>query len=249
MSEPLQIWKPQCAWEDYPDTQPIRLPANHALLMTDEEAEVADLHAFHRGAARTVLHEQIFVPDDTYQGQPWYDEMPAIREMRLEWRDHNGAWHQRNGARIDHCRPQTLRFTLKIDCPRQDAPGTVRIPTDIAVANPEDPWPPNGLLLPESTFIKPEEIAQFLLDACHVPNDPSTETNSRQQQAADFKTEMYEFACKLMLTGEEAATRIIERLARTHLQSKLRELAPRRQVMISVHPDDEPTLVWRKTAE
>ena len=242
MTEELRLWKPQCAWTDGPDASPMRAPSDVALLMEDDDAEPADLHAFYRGAAKTVLHEQIFVPNDTYDGKPWYEEMPSIREIRLEWQDDKGAWHHRNGTRVEPCRPLTLRFTLSVECPNQNALGALRIPTDIAVANPMDPWPPNGLLVPKSTFINPEEMAEFLLDACHEPNDPSTETDSRARQAADFKAEMFEFACNMMLTREDAATLIMERLARTHLQAKARKLAPGQQIIVSLHPE-QPAIV------
>ena len=115
------------------------------------------------------------------------------------------------------------------------------LPADVAVANPDEEWPENGILLATGAKLTPDELAAFLTNACHTPAEPSAETDSRRRQRDEFLDRHFACACRLLLPSDDAARRTIEYLAHRRLAAEARAAAPGRTITITLRPGTAPT--------
>ena len=124
---------------------------------------------------------------------------------------------------------------------RRTKPKLLYLQADVAVANPDEEWPENGILLATEAKLTPDELAAFLANACHTPAEPSAETDSRRRQRDEFLDRHFACACRLLLSSDEAARRTIEYLAQRHLAAEAAATAPGRTITITMRPGTAPT--------
>ena len=235
----LNRWRPMPAdTEQHPKPETAE-PGPDAMLV-DCGAELADLHALARAARRARIDATLFETHAEHEGKAWYDQLPRITEIAVQWRT-DGRWrnqrcHMPPATRIDGCRPEVLRIELTVPEQGQKLPKWLFLPTDIAVANGDEQWPENGILLAADADLSPEELADFLADACHTPAEPSPETDSRRRQREEFTDRHFAFACRLLLPPGEAAKRTLAHLAQRHLANEALSIAPFRKVTITLTP-------------
>lgn len=98
----------------------------------------------------------------------------------------------------------------------------MRVAADVAVANPGETWPEDAVLLAAGARLEPDELARLLADACHVPNEPSWETDSVQRQREEFIERHFAIACRLLLPADEVTRRTMDYLVRRHLGELVR---------------------------
>lgn len=240
----LLPWRPRAA-----DGEPTG-PAEHAVvpdnaLLVDIDAATCDLHAFFRAADRARLGTRLFEANPLHEGEDWYDRLPVITGISLQWREGRDRWRERRcnetpKTPIRGCRPEVLRIEMQIRSKRGTEP-KLYLPADVAIANPDEEWPENGILLATGAKLTPDELAAFLTNACHTPAEPSAETDSRRRQQDEFLDRHFACACRLLLPSDDAARRTIEYLAQRHLAAEARAAAPGRTITITLRPGTAPT--------
>lgn len=241
----LLQWRPRTA-----DGEPTK-PAQHAVVpddafLVDIDAATCDLHAFFRAADRAGLGTRLFEANPLHVGEDWYDRLPVITGIALQWREGRDQWRERRcdeapKTPIRGCRPEVLRIEMQVRGERGTERKLLYLPADIAIANPDEEWPENGILLATGATLTPDELAAFLTNACHAPAEPSAETDSRRRQRDDFLDRHFACACRLLLPADEAARRTIEYLARRHLAAEAGTTAPGRTITITLRPGSAPT--------
>lgn len=235
----LQAWRPESPANERSDPNEAAPVPDNAMLVT-ADADRCDLHSFGRAARRGRLEKRLFKADPTKNGEAWYDRLPVITGLGIQWR--NGRkWCERRCSqptetRIKGCRPGFLRIEMTLRQPNGNAPTRVCLPADVAVANAGEEWPENGILLGAGAMLAPEELVDFLADACHTPKEPAAETDSRRRQREEFVDRHFAFACRLLLDADEAAKRTMEHLAQRHLAHEAREIAPGKTITITLRP-------------
>ena len=241
----LLQWRPRAA-----DGEPAE-PAEHASVpdnafLVDMDAATCDLHAFFRAADRAGLRTRLFKANPLHRGEDWYDRLPVIIGIALQWREGCGQWRERGcdeapETALRGCRPEVLRIEMQVRCKRRTEPRLLYLPADVAIANPDEEWPENGILLATEAKLTPDELAAFLTNACHTPAEPSAETDSRRRQRDEFHDRHFAYACRLLLPSDEAARRTIEYLAQRHLAAEAGATAPGRTITITLRPGTAPT--------
>ena len=243
----LLPWRPPAA-----DAEPTE-PAEHAIVpdnafLVDIDAATCDLHAFFRAADRARLGTRLFRTNPLHRGEDSYDRLPIITGIAVQWREGRDRWRERRcdetpQTPIRGYRPEVLRIEMQVRSERGTEPKLLYLPTDVAVANPGEEWPENGILLATDAKLTPDELAAFLTNACHTPAEPSAETDSRRRQRDEFLDRHFACACRLLLPSDEAARRTIECLARRHLAAEVEATAPGRTITITLRPGTAPTAV------
>ena len=228
-------------------------PAEHAVVpdnafLVDIDAATCDLHAFLRAADRAGLGTRLFEANPLHGGEDWYDRLPVVTGIALQWREGRDRWRERRcdeppKTPIRGCRPEVLRIEMQIRGERGTAAKLLYLPADVAIANPDEEWPENGILLATGAKLTPDDLADFLTNACHMPAEPSAETDSRRRQRDEFLDRHFACACRLLLPTDEAARRTIEYLARRHLAAEVESTAPGRTITITLRPRTAPTAV------
>lgn len=168
----LLPWRPRSA-----NGEPTE-PAEHAVVpdnafLVDIDAATCDLHAFFRAADRARLGTRLFEANPLHEGEDWYDRLPVITGISLQWREGRDRWRERRcnetpKTPIRGCRPEVLRIEMQVRSKRGTEP-KLYLPADVAVANPDEEWPENGILLATGAKLTPDELAGFLTNACHTP--------------------------------------------------------------------------------
>ena len=204
-------------------------PGRDAILIDTDAlgAESCDLLALAHAAGRAGVLERFFESDETHDGQEWYDALPQVTAMAVEWQETVGASRRRDcgekpAVRIADCRASTLAVALRIRKTGKETEGEMRVAADVAVANPGETWPEDAVLLAAGARLEPDELARLLADACHVPNEPSWETDSVQRQREECIERHFAIACRLLLPADEAARRTMDDLVRRHLGELVR---------------------------
>ena len=241
----LNFWEPLPAAAEQQGKPRIGQPGPNAILV-DFQADIAHQHTLARACRNFGIDNRIprvpdlFATDAKHEGDAWYDALPRITEIAIQWRDNDGHWHNRPchvqpDTRVKGSRPDRVRIELTVT-QQQQRRKQYFIPTDIAIANGDESWPENGILLATDTRLSPEELVDFLSDACHVPAEPSTETDSRRRQHNEFVDRHFAFACRLLLPPDQAAKRTMEHLAQRHLATAAREMVRGKKITITLAP-------------
>ena len=235
----LNRWLPMPADAEQHPKPDTAEPGPDAMLV-DCGAELADLHALARAARRARIDTSLFETHAEHEGKAWYDQLPRITEIAIQWREgshwRNRPCHRPPETRINGCRPEVLRIELTVAEQGRKRPRRLFLPTEVAVANGDEQWPENGILLAPDADLAPEELVDFLADACHTPGEPSPETDSRRRQREEFVDRHFAFACRLLMPPDEAAKRTLEHLAQRHLANEALNMAPFRTVTVTLTP-------------
>ena len=193
-----------------------RLPADALVVSIDPEPQ--DAQALWRAADRNHAAPQLFDPELRYDGYDWYDNLPRITELTIEF-DHGGETCNIESLRspdkhepedsealdraADVSRPDAIRMRLSIG---GDAtwPSSITLDADVAFAGEgwsylDDAHP----LVTRGSDIDPGRLRQLLYAAFFAPSDDS-DADSYETQRTRFHDDAMHMALWL-LASEEAA--------------------------------------------
>ena len=246
----LRRWAPPPARNAPRQTREQAVPGSNGLLMTANEPR-ADLHSYARAAERSGAIRRIFEPNEEYTGQAWYDGLTRITRVEVEWLK-DGRWYTREDSTgkqpaSQGCTVDVLIIRASMRTPGRHSVHTETARADVALLSPDDTWPENRVLLSAENTLRPEELVDFLAHACHVPNEPSHETDSQDHQQQEFIDVHYRFACELLLTPDIAKLRTIEHLANRHLAPEWRQIGGGRKLRLILDRDGTATATAQKT--
>ena len=244
---PLIRWRPLCA-DGREEPAETAVPSSDALLIGEQAGAgtpTCDLHALARSARNGILRNRLFEANPDYEGEAWYDTLAYVNSIAIGWRESKGVWQGRRpgteGAKqVRRGGPERIAITIAIEETPGGALSELYLPIDVAVGNPEDEWPENSLLVAAGADPDPLEAAEFLADACHVPREPSFESDSKAHQRAEFIDRHFEALCRLLLPPAEAARRIVEHLAGRHLEAAGRQIPAGSEVTLTLRADRPP---------
>ena len=211
----------------------------------------ADLHSYARAAERSGAIRRIFEPNEEYTGQAWYDGLTRITRVEVEWLK-DGRWYTRenstgNQPASQGCTVDELIIRASMRTPGRHSVHTETARADVALLSPDDTWPENRVLLSAENTLRPDELVDFLAHACHVPNEPSHETDSQDHQQQEFIDVHYRFACELLLAPDVARLETIEYLANRHLAPEWRQIGGGRKLRLILDRDGTATATAQKT--
>ena len=246
----LRRWAPPPARNAPRQTREQAVPGSNGLLMTANEPR-ADLHSYARAAERSGAIRRIFEPNEEYTGHAWYDGLTRITRVEVEWLK-DGRWYTRenstgNQPASQGCTVDELIIRASMRTPGRHSVHTETARADVALLSPDDTWPENRVLLSAENTLRPYELVDFLAHACHVPNEPSHETDSQDHQQQEFIDIHYRFACELLLAPDVARLETIEYLANRHLAPEWRQIGGGRKLRLILDRDGTATATAQKT--
>lgn len=255
-TRPLVVWQPGRA-DGTRDGAAEEIPRSDALLIDEDvfdQTPVCDRQALARATAKLMPGVGLFVADERHDGCAWYDALGRITRIGIKWLDGSGAWVERwsgdaPAERRGTERPARLEVAMRIEDAGHAERMELGLRLDVAVANPDDGWPANALLVAAGAECNPVETAEYLADACHVPRDPSFETDSMAHQRAEFVDRQVEALHRLLLPPDEAARRTIEHLAARYLQGAADEIPAESEVRVTLRAKTAPSAALVRRGE
>ena len=224
-SPALRPWRPPVAdidnWLAGPSPEP--LPAD-ALLM-DAELGPPEAQALWRAAERGGTAPRLFESDRRFEGYPWYDALPRVKDVRTdvalggEARPLEDFQSPPDGSRPSTDpppRPDAIRMRLDVEGP-EDASETIALDADLVFAGEAWAWLADvEPLVTAASAIEPAELADVLRDAWFSPSDEA-DADSWETQRARFEEEALHLAIGLLCSEEEALRRTIACAVRREL--------------------------------
>ena len=219
------------------------LPADALVVSIDPEPQ--DSQAFWRAADRNGTAPQLFDPELRYDGYDWYDALPRVTELAIEF-DHGGETFNIESLRspdkhapddaaaldraADVSRPDAIRMRLSI---AGDAtwPDSIALDADVAFAGEgwsflDDAHP----LVTRGSDIDPGCLRQLLYAAFFGPSD-DPDADSYETQRTRFQDDAMHMALRLLASEEEAQKHTI---AETVYRELLWAIPRDRRVSITV---------------
>ncbi len=224
-SPALRPWRPPIAdidnWLAGPSPEP--LPAD-ALVM-DTELEPPEAQALWRAAERGGIAPRLFEADRRFQGYPWYDALPRVKDVCTDvaaggearpLEDFQTPPDRSGPSNEPFPRPDAIRMSLAVEGP-EGTSETLTLDTDLAFAGEAWAWLADvEPLVTAGSAIEPAELAEVLRDAWFSPSDEA-DADSWETQRARFEEEALHLAIGLLCSEEEALRRTIASAVRREL--------------------------------
>lgn len=224
-SPALRPWRPPIAdidnWLAGPAPAP--LPAD-ALLM-DTELGPPEAQALWRAAERGGTVPRLFESDRRFEGYPWYDALPRVKDVRTDvalggearpLEDFQAPPDRSSPSGEPPPRPDAIRMSLDVEGP-EDASETLALDADLVFAGEAWAWLADvEPLVTAGSAIEPAELADVLRDAWFSPSDEA-DADSWETQRARFEEEALHLAIGLLCSEEEALRRTIACAVRREL--------------------------------
>ncbi len=224
-SPALRPWRPPIAdidnWLAGPPPEP--LPAD-ALLM-DTELGPPEAQALWRAAERGGTAPRLFESDRRFEGYPWYDALPRVKDLRTDvalggearpLEDFQTPPDRSGPSGEPPPRPDAIRMSLEVEGP-EDASETLVLDADLVFAGEAWAWLADvEPLVTADSAIEPAELADLLRDAWFSPSDEA-DADSWETQRARFEEEALHLAIGLLCSEEEALRRTIACAVRREL--------------------------------
>ncbi len=236
---------PACGEHAHDDDGPTAAVPPPGAILVNFTADVptGDQHALHRAASLNGVAERLFEPDSEMAGRPWYDSLPRIRSMRTVCRHKDGEHILHTNRRRDHRPPFERAESIVVQATVEQPDGgttTLPLPTDVVVPAPSANWPDEQVAVTAGADIAPEQLADFLAEACHRcrPADEDDDEWKRTQHTR-FLDAAYQRACEILQPPDVALTNALTHAALRHLV----DLVPRNRAVDLVFRPGRPPAV------
>ncbi len=224
-SPALRPWRPPIAdidnWLAGPSPEPLPVDA----LVMDTELEPPEAQALWRAAERGGTAPRLFEADRRFEGYPWYDALPRIKDVSTDVAAGGQARPleefqtppERSGPSNEPFpRPDAIRMSLAVEGP-EGTSETLTLDADLAFAGEAWAWLADVRpLVTAGSAIEPAELADVLRDAWFSPSDEA-DADSWETQRARFEEEALHLAIGLLCSEEEALRRTIASAVRREL--------------------------------